>query len=239
MTQIIPANLPTEAEQKALGHQIETQYAKATSGLVENIALGGLIEQARDIVSTCGHDRSRGGGRDTEGEGLKGWLAEHAPSVTRSTAYRCLELTKGVREELGIGKNADLYELLKGAKPTDKEVAQREKITAFVAGKSQRTLLIGFGKIDGERGGARNKRTKKPTPEEIRAAYLEDAKQRSVSVFSGLHELDDRWQVLSDDELRQAVKDAKEFTKRAEKYLELPKARRPEFNVEKYQEKKS
>lgn len=229
--------VPSESDQQVLGQQIQAQYERATTGLVENVALGGLIERAQEaILSTRGQVATGGSGaKDT---GLEGWLKLYAPAVTRGTAYRCLDLAEGVREEMAIGKKVDLYDVLKGSAPSDREAALREKITAFVAGKSQRTLLIGFGKIDGERGGKRTT-TKKATPEEIRAAYLEDAKQRSLSVFSGLHELDDRWQVLDDDQLRLAVEDSEKFIKRARKYLEVPKARRPEFNVEKYQEERS
>jgi len=78
-TALIPSQEPVD--EKKLAQQITDQYVLATNGLVENIALGALIEKVQKIVSTCGHDRPAGGGRDTKGEGLKvGWRRTPQPS---------------------------------------------------------------------------------------------------------------------------------------------------------------
>jgi hypothetical protein len=232
----LPANLPSEAEQRKLGQQMKDLQRSSTEGLMSCIALGDLVTQVREtIVSARGNVAA---GPAAKGDGVKGWLETYTDSeVTLSSAYRYEQIAENIREELGIGKRIDLAYTITSA-PDDAAKKLREKIQAFVAGKSQRTLLLSIGKPDGARGGARP-RGKKATPEELRDAYLQDAKNRSISVFDGLHGLDDRWQVLDDAVLEIAVKDAEQFAKRARKWLELPKGRRPEFNVEKYQENKA
>jgi hypothetical protein len=226
------ATITTEADQKRLGRQIEDQYEKATTGLVENIALGGLLEQVHKVLSTCGHNSRRG--PQTKGDGLKGWLAEHAPAVQRAAAYRCLDLAESIRAEFKIGVKTDLYELLKSAAPSPKEKTLREKIGAFVAGKSQRQLLIGIGRPDAQAGGHRPRQGPAPTEAEIRDAWLEDARNRSVSVFSGLHELDERWKTMPDNQLALAIEDARRFAREAEAWLKTPQPARKAIAVEKH-----
>lgn len=237
MNKNLPASLPTEAEQRKLGQQMKDLQRSSTEGMMHCIALGDLVSEVRKVVSTCGNNSTHG--PQTKGDGIKGWLEKYTDGeVTLSSAYRYEQIAENVRDELAIGKKVNLALVITGEAGDEQSKRLREKVHTLVTGKSQRTLLLSIGKPDGERGGARTTKAKKPTPEEIRAAFLEDAKNRSVSVFSGLHELGDRFQVLDDAQLELAVKDAEQFVKRAKKWLELPKARRPELNVEKLQETK-
>lgn len=221
-------------DETKLARQITDQYEKAIGGMVDYIALGALGQQVRAVVSTADTTAKRG--PTAKGDGVKGWLEAHAPGVSRPTLYRCMEIADHLKDEFKLGPRSDLYTILKGKAPDKKQLALREKITGFVAGKSQRQLLIGIGQPDAQIGGKRVAKTKPPTEAEIREAWLDDAKQRSLSTFSGLHDLDERWKTLADAELKVALEDAKAFVKEAEQWLKTPAPARTELRVEKFLE---
>ena len=224
---------PSDSEQKKLGRQIEDLYVATTRGLVDCVAMGDCVAQARKIVSTCGKDRLRGGGRDKKGEGIKGWLADFAPTVPLPTAYRFEDLAEIVRDELKIGVRVNLSEVLTGEKPDAKALKLREKVTAFVAGKSQRQILLSIGKYDAKIGGARVS-TKKLTPAEEQAEWIEAAKARALTALNEMHTLEERWKLLEDAKIEEAIKDAEQFTKQARKWLEVPAPQRVALDVAKY-----
>lgn len=228
---LIPAK--TEAEQQKLGTQIADLYVKTTEGLVDCVALGDLVAQARQIASTVEAGRVRGGGRDTKGDGLKAWLEQYAPSVPRTTAYRFEDLAECVRDELKVGVKVNLHHVLKGERIDPKEKKLREKVTEFVAGKSQRQILLEVGKYQAQIGGARTT-TKKLTPEQEQAEWIAAAKGRAETALNEIHTLEERWKLLTDDVIEQAAKDAAAMAKKMKEWLDTPIAQRAAIDVKKY-----
>jgi len=225
------ALIPSEADQRKIGSQMRELDRAGSLGMMNWIALGDLVTQVREGIGSA-RGTVATGGVVAKGTGIKGWLETYTEGeVSESKAYRYEQLAEGIRAELKIGKRINLAQVITGASKEPAAKALLDKVANFVAGKSQRTLLIGIGKPDAQRGGAR-KSGKEPTPEEQREAWLVDARNRAVTVFSGMDELKDRWQVLSDDELRLAVDNAQAFAKKAAKWLATPKPLRPALNVE-------
>lgn len=223
-----------QLDDRTLGRQLTDQYRKATAGMMEYLAFGALAMHARDRAEK---QRAEGeipsGGKAAAGTGLKAWLEEFAPEVARATADRLIDMAEGVRAEFKIGAKTDLYSVLKATKPSTAEKKLRLKISAFVEGKSQRQLLIGFGKFQAKQGGARTT-TKKVSEEQRREAWLTLAKQSAKSTVSELHELGDRWQLLDDKDLRLAATEAAAFAARAEKWLKTPVGQRAAFDLDQY-----
>lgn len=214
-----------------MGEHLTSQYRAAVSGMAEYIAFGAMVLNIEDMitVSARGHG-GRFGDRDT---GLKAWLKQFAPDVGRSVAYRCREIAEGIKAEFQLGARTDLYQLLKGSKLDEKDEFRRQKILAFVEGKSQRQLLFYFGKPDAQIGGKRVA-TEKLTAEQRREMWIEGARANAIQVFSGLHEIDEKWKLLNDDQLKLALENSKKLTKQMEKWLETPPPSRPQLQAEKY-----
>jgi hypothetical protein len=221
-------SVQSEQQNRELGQQLEAQYHKCIIGMVDYIAFGALVLQVREIVSTADT-------LNAKGTGLKAWLEEFAPGVSRPTAYRCLELAEGIKAEFQLGARSDLYRILKGSDLSEGEASKREKIIRFVEGKSQRQLLLYIGKPDAKQGGKRESEQEK-TPEQRHAEWIEAARSTAVTAFSALHDVDERWKLLDDDQLKLAVEDAERFAKQAKKWLETPPPARPAVEVEKYLE---
>ena len=222
----------TDSDPKKLGRQIEDLYVKSTLGLLDCIAMGDLVGQVRKpICSTRGTVAT--GGKDAKGDGIKGWLKEHAPSVPQSTAYRYEELAENVRDELKIGVKVPLAQIITREIKDPKAAKLLSRVSDFVAGKSARQLLIGIGQPDAEIGGKRTK-SKKLTPAEEQAQWIEAATQTAVVTFSSLHELEERWKLLDDVQLKLAVSDAQAFLEEATEWLKTPPPNRPAIDAEKY-----
>ena len=223
----------TESDQRKLGAQIEELYVATTAGMLDCVALGDLVAQARKIVSTCGHDRLRGGGRDKSGDGLKAWLGEFAPNVPRTTAYRFEDLANIVRDELKVGTKVNLHHVLKGEDVGPKEQKIREKVTGFIAGKSQRQILLSIGKYQAQIGGARTS-TKKLTAAETQHEWFVAAQKRALTACNELHTLEERWKTLNDAVVEKAAKDAERMAKQMREWLNTPVGNRTPLNIAKY-----
>ena len=149
-----------------LGHQLTAQYRLAVSGMREVLLFGAMLWQVEANVSTRGHDRSRGGGRDTAGQGLKGWLERYAPEISRPTAYRFLGIAKAVAEEYEtivgarVAKTYDLPALVLAKTedlPQHAQLKQGE-LFEFISGTSQRSWLDQFkGDSRSNNGGFRER----------------------------------------------------------------------------------
>lgn len=222
----------TEAELTKIGRQIEGLYEETTQGMVKCVALGDLVRQFRGVVSTVDTTtRKASHGPQTKGEGIKAELAKYAPNVPRTTAYRFEDLADAVRDELKVGVKVNLHNVLLGNKPDEKTLKLRAKITDFVAGKSQRQILLEVGKYQAQIGGARTKQ-KQPTPEEVQAEFIEAARSRATTALNELHTLDDRWKLLTDDVLETAARDAEAMAKRVREWLKTPIAQRAALDVQ-------
>lgn len=123
------------------------QYHLATRGMIEVLRFGAMMIQLEETLSARGQ-----GGNGIKGEGVKGWLQQHAPEVARTTAYRLKAVAEGVqREYLGIvgAKVARQFSLpaLVTTPASDLPDAARAKqmeLFDYVAGTSQRSWLDRF-----------------------------------------------------------------------------------------------
>lgn len=168
-TSIVPVDSAQPADHKLLGKQLTEQYQKAVGGMREVLIFGAMLMQVREVVSTCGHNSTRG--PQTKGDGLKGWLAEYAPNISRSTAYRFLGIAEVIQREYTmlvgsrVAKVYTLSDLVTAPAADLPDFAQKKQLELFdyVAGTSQRSWLDRYRDNCGDwdqKGGAR---TKKPS----------------------------------------------------------------------------
>lgn len=147
---------PPALDDAELGRQLTAQYHRATGAMVEILAFGAMLGKVRDhleLVRVRTNSGNKGPIRGGESS-LAAWLKQHAPEISKPTAYRFLTLAEGVRRECQLGVKVDLVELLTTdptALPKPLQ-AKRKKVMALVDGKSQRQLLFDFGVAEPKRG---------------------------------------------------------------------------------------
>jgi len=143
----------TTDDDSILAAQLSAQYQKAIGGLREVLIFGAMLMRLRDTLSACGQGVSARGkpitGNGIAGEGLKTWLAENCPEISRPTAYRHLAIAEQIQTEylsLVGARTAKAYTLpdLVAADPDDlPEHARAKQLELFdyVSGTSQRSWL--------------------------------------------------------------------------------------------------
>ena len=163
---------PSEIDHTAIGKQLTSQYQKAVSGMQDVLIFGAMLMEIRKIVGTVAHDRQKGGGRDTKGEGLKAWLEENAPDIARRTAYRFLGVAEGVALEyqkivgVKVAKAYTLESLVTTPAAELPEPIRLKQLNLFdyVNGTSQRSWMDRFKARDldnlpgGDMGGKRKQK---------------------------------------------------------------------------------
>ncbi len=120
------------------------QYRKALAGMREVLLFGAMLMQLRAALEEA--DSLRGG---KQGLGLKAWLAEHTPEISRETAYRFLGVAEGVAVEYAgvVGKRVaekiPMPELVLAAPEALPEPARlkQQELFEYVQGTSQRSWL--------------------------------------------------------------------------------------------------
>lgn len=165
-----------EADQDALmGAQLTAQWEVVKSGTKQQLIFGAMMLK---VWERC--DSARGaaklGNEARKGKGLKGWLAEHAPSVGEGSAYRMMEVAEGLHADLKLGKGVDLEELLATQLEDlpEKLAAKRAQIDKVIDGKSQRQLLLEFGKSMKRKGGKTSKKNDEEEDEDKKPADWTD-----------------------------------------------------------------
>lgn len=140
---------PAQEKQFAeMGEQLTTVYERAALGMRDIVIFGAMVAKIQKVVSTCGHNSTRG--PQTKGEGLKAWLATYAPTVPRARAYEYKNIADGIAKAFGLGVKTDLAELLQ-AEPKALPDSQRKKQSAIldaIRGQSRRQLLLNFGGVE-------------------------------------------------------------------------------------------
>lgn len=130
--------------------QIAEQYPRSVAAMPEVLKLGAMAMRLRQvIISACGNDEIRTGGRSSKDTGLKALLAKHAPDVRLSVLYRFEEIAKAIALEYEqvvgkkIARQFSLPELV--TTPAEKlpALAQAKQLELFdyVSGTSQRSWL--------------------------------------------------------------------------------------------------
>lgn len=221
MSKIITTTAPQD--DALMGAQLTEQYQRATGAMGEILKFGAMLMVLRDTLSAREHS-----GHGIKGDGVKGWLEQHAPEVNRTTAYRFLHVTEAVAKDFQLPAKVSFVEI--ATKPTADLSAPLQKKQAelwdFVNGTSQRSWLDRFNPAAGNRGGSRDKGPAQapPAPEEIHKKLRADC----AEIFDRLMFVnkDERWHAMSDEELRLAIDVAGEFVAAAKKHLATPKSER-------------
>ncbi len=167
-------------EDSQLGQQVTAQYRKAIGATREILIFGAMLLQVENRVVP----RDNAKGPWNKGQGLRGWLAQHAPEVNYNTAAKYKRLAEAVHESLQLAAKTDFVHLLTAPIEdlAETERKKREKLDACIEDKSQRKLLFDFGidtKGGKDKGGAVNagKTLDRRTKEEIARDEFEAAAQ--------------------------------------------------------------
>lgn len=147
---------------------VTDQYNKAllsySTALIEGLRLGGMLRQIETTLTRDVQD-----GCIQRGDSLKGWLAEHCPTVDYQKAIKYKTLSEGLQEFCKIPAKVPLDVILPGSDCDAEEqtgIAQaridkmRRDVADFLDGKSARQLEIAFGcrespaKLGGSRDGS-------------------------------------------------------------------------------------
>lgn len=137
------------ADAAVFAGQFTDQYRRAVGGMVEVLKFGAMMMLLERALSTR-EDRKALRGRNSKGEGVKGWLEEHAPDVNRQTAYRFKNVAEAIAEEayvsvvgVKIAREWDLPLLIftPDAELPEAAKAKQLELFEFVQGTSQRSWL--------------------------------------------------------------------------------------------------
>jgi hypothetical protein len=146
------------SEDAEMGRQLTEQWERVKASRREDLIFGAMMLKVRErVVSACGHNSRPQRGPGSQEGSLKDWIDKHAPTVSRSVAYRLMEIAEGVQQDFKLGK-LDLAQLLIAqVEGMDPQLAtKRAQIEEVIEGKSQRQLLLEFGNAKPkDRGGAR------------------------------------------------------------------------------------
>lgn len=226
--QAMPLVLAGESEDATLGRQLTEQWERAIGGTREQIVFGAMMLKLRERISSA-RGRVHPGGASSKDTGVEGWLKQHAPKISKGTAYRLMEIAEGVQDLCKLGKKVDLEELLAGSVEDlpERLAKKREEIEKLIEGKSQRQLLLAFGGGSGKARGGDTSHAPKLTPEE-ELARMEAALREDASVpFSALESMGDAWRILDDAAIEARIDIAEAWTQKARAWLKTPKAKRP------------
>lgn len=139
-------------EDALLGAQLTAQWERVKANRRDDLIFGAMMLRLR---AHC--DSARGvakkGNAERKGTGLKAWLSQHAPAVSESIAYRLMEIADGISADFNL-KKIDLETLLAAQLDglDEKLAKKRAQIEEVIEGKSQRQLLLEFGKGPDRRG---------------------------------------------------------------------------------------
>lgn len=221
------------SEDAVMGRQLTEQWERVKASRREDLIFGAMMLKVRE---RCECVSARGHTPFSKGDGVKGWLDEHAPTVSRSVAYRLMEIAEGVKEDFAL-KKIDLEALLTAQVEglDSKLAAKRAKIEEVIEGKSQRQLLLEFGSGEAkDRGGHREKKesgtTTGMTPEEQEAAFLAACRDDFTTPFLALDKLslNGRWKAptITDGERDDAIACIEKLAKKMKAWLQLPQKKR-------------
>lgn len=153
-----------------MGEQLTAQYRKAQSAQLEIITFGAMLIDAETAINCTraidagvdSQELKRIGGTSAKGQGLKGWLAQHAPQIEYTKATRYRDIAEALVGHLHL-KSTEQLRLLTATDTTldEKLAAKREKLLDLVTEKSVRGIQLELGLRDAPvlRGGAREKKS--------------------------------------------------------------------------------
>lgn len=225
--EVLPARSGPPNPDAEMGEQLTAQYQRATGGMVEVIKFGALMMSLEATLSARGHS-----GHGKKGDGVKGWLAEHAPGVNRQTAYRFKAVTESVATEYvqivgaKIAQQFALPDLV--TTPTEQLPANAQAkqllLFDFVSGTSQRSWLDRFRPAESKGGNTyergNGKGDRKPlTPEQAQALLHGMSTGAAQSLDAVLKEA--AYTVLTPAELDQFALRCKQAAEAAEAWQKM------------------
>jgi hypothetical protein len=250
-----PAYVAGEGEDAIMGRQLTEQWERVKASRKEDLILGAMVVKVRERVLSARGRPKRGPG-STEGS-LSQWLEKFAPTVSRSIAYRLMEIADGIAESFKLGR-MDLEQLLCAqVDGLDEKLAKKRlQIEEVIEGKSQRQLLLDFGREAKPKGGDKHPRCTacaKPlrdhsathcphcqhptgvtelTPE----AKMDELRER-VRVWAGELISDSRiahklWRLLPDHEAKALAAHLDQFRRDLDEWVKQPAARRAALTLE-------
>jgi len=228
-----------DLESKQLWREVKDQYGRATCGMREVLKFGAMmmvLEAHVDQLVQVGQASRKG----TSGSGLKGLLAEHAPEINRSTAYRFRDVAKAVQKAYELPARVTkrlTFEQIVTADSKQLEDAEKKaqsNLFEFVDGTSQKSLLDNF-REEKNRGGDTGGSRKKLTPEDEHKLYLENAKNDFINALQSVDALHEKnvWKApsITDSMLSDSADLLAEMAKEMRAWLKIPRRERTKIDV--------
>ncbi len=128
------------ADSTRLGKELTALYRDAVEGHMRVLAFGARFMAVEERVTIV----TRSGSHETKGTGMKGWLEEHAPEISRSTAYKFRDIAEGVAKKFHLANPGRIFALPEG-ELNEAEQKKREKVLAFATDNSLRSMQLELG----------------------------------------------------------------------------------------------
>jgi hypothetical protein len=236
--EIVPAS---EAQDREMGAQLTTQFKRAINAMPEVLLFGAMMMKVEEMLeqrkSVHGGHISTSRGRNSAGEGIKGWLEKFAPEIPRATAYRLRDVTKSISLEFqlpaSLAKKVTFTELVTSTDEELKAIDPRllktkAQLIDYVAGTSQKSWLDKFKpqKVGSYDRSEKGKGKTKPTSAQIEA----DLRERCIATAEALrHIFEDRaFYILTDAELDGLIDHTETVAAEAKAWRKKTKAEREE-----------
>lgn len=202
------------SDDAVMGAQLTEQYQRAVGAMTEILRFGAMMMMLRETLFA----REQGSGNGRKGDGVKAWLALHAPSIDRGSAYRFMNVAMAVSEKFELPKKVSFIDL--ASKPADELPKKLQKkqleLWGFVNGTSQRSWLDQFTPKGGhrERPNGTTRRTKAEKEFDDKFARARDWYRFGFAGIKLAHEdPENTWLHLDDQNLANLADLLKCFTK--------------------------
>jgi hypothetical protein len=238
--EIVPAN----DQDRLMGEQLTLQFQRATGGAREVLIFGAMMMQLRErIISTRGNDDGsiRTGGADSKDSGMKAWIAQNAPKVSLSSAYRFEAVSNAIETEFGLPKTLERKISFPALVTTTEEKlskidrrlpAKQREAFKMAEGTSQKSWLDKFTQTS--RGGKTYERTEgKGLRRRLsQREFVAAVRKRVTGMADELMDISKQelFRILSDSELDLLIDEADALAVKARTWRAKTKTERDEIN---------
>ena len=215
-----------------LGRALTVHYHRATGGMTEVLRFGALLMRIQEFcVSALEHaNLGNDARRDT---GLKAWLAEHAPEINRTTAYRFLHVAEAVAADFKLPEKVSFIDLaISDASDLPETLqAKQTELWDFVSGTSQRSWLDRFAPA--EKKTSSGEKTLKPLPKLTDEEIEKKIRQEVVEIYDAVYRSFGKktWHYLPDQLIKGSIDMFEEFITEAKAHLAVPKRDRVALKI--------
>lgn len=223
-----------------LGAELTTLYHEAEDGFRRVLRFGAAFLRVEQIVNgtRAVNSPKRGPGA----YGFANWLRDHAPEISERSAIRYRDITEALCGKFKIADPERVFAADAATLP-EADQAKRAKALDFVAEKSLRQVQLELDLVSAKPSEspmrAVRKQAEAKTPEQKDAEFIAAARATALQTMIAFDELDDRWQLLNDAQIKLAADNAERFAKLARAWVELPPARRALFDSKRHLEGKA